>query len=209
MASGNAERVLFVASRVVDAISPTNSLAGNPAALKKLLDTSGTGLVQGAQSLFAPRLCHSPAVRFSAFPCFTTGIRDWVIENPQGAHSNTFTSSANWARAGRTQVIARPQTTQLTSRVGSSRAVIQRSLHAAVVPGLDLHEFIAEEVELCSSRHFVVVSFQVSAPPSGTSDLSRDFEPKACSRRAKKMHRRIEHYGLIATQIGVEPPKAP
>ena len=22
-------------------------------------------------------------------------------------------------------------------------------------------------------------------------------------------HRRIEHYGLIATQIGVEPPKAP
>jgi len=188
--SDDGERVHFVVSRVVDAMSPTNSLAGNPAALKKLLDTSGTSLVKGAQSLFAAQLCHSPAVRFSAFSCFITGIRDWVIENPQGAHSNTFTLSANWAPTGPTKVIGRPQTTQLTSRVGSSRSIIQRSLHAAAVPGPDLHEFIAEEVELCSSRHFVVVSFQVSAPLSGTSDLSRDFEPKACSKRAKKCSRR-------------------
>src|SRR5215831_3534665 len=34
----DAERARFVVSLVVDAMSPTNSLAGNPAALKKLLD---------------------------------------------------------------------------------------------------------------------------------------------------------------------------
>src|SRR5215813_14317558 len=35
----DAERARFVVSLIVDAMSPTNSLAGNPAALKKLVDT--------------------------------------------------------------------------------------------------------------------------------------------------------------------------
>ena len=43
----DAERARFVVSLVVDAMSPTNSLAGNPAALKKLVDTGGASLVHG------------------------------------------------------------------------------------------------------------------------------------------------------------------
>jgi polyhydroxyalkanoate synthase len=46
----DAERTRFVASLVVDAMSPTNSLAGNPAALKKLLDTGGASLVHGLEN---------------------------------------------------------------------------------------------------------------------------------------------------------------
>jgi polyhydroxyalkanoate synthase len=46
----DAERARFVVSLVVDAMSPTNSLAGNPAALKKLLDTGGASLVHGVEN---------------------------------------------------------------------------------------------------------------------------------------------------------------
>jgi poly[(R)-3-hydroxyalkanoate] polymerase subunit PhaC len=46
----DAERARFVVSLVVDAMSPTNSLAGNPAALKKLVDTGGASLVQGLEN---------------------------------------------------------------------------------------------------------------------------------------------------------------
>jgi poly[(R)-3-hydroxyalkanoate] polymerase subunit PhaC len=44
------ERARFVVSLVVDALSPTNSLAGNPAALKKLVDTGGASLVHGLEN---------------------------------------------------------------------------------------------------------------------------------------------------------------
>jgi len=46
----DAERARFVVSLVVDAMSPTNSLAGNPAALKKLVDTAGASLVHGLEN---------------------------------------------------------------------------------------------------------------------------------------------------------------
>jgi polyhydroxyalkanoate synthase len=46
----DAERARFLVSLVVDAMSPTNSLAGNPAALKKLLDTGGASLVHGLEN---------------------------------------------------------------------------------------------------------------------------------------------------------------
>jgi polyhydroxyalkanoate synthase len=46
----DAERARFVVSLVVDAMSPTNSLAGNPAALKKLLDTGGASLLHGLEN---------------------------------------------------------------------------------------------------------------------------------------------------------------
>src|SRR4029077_6647047 len=45
-----AERARFVVSLFVDAMSPTNSLAGNPAALKKLIDTGGASLVHGLEN---------------------------------------------------------------------------------------------------------------------------------------------------------------
>jgi polyhydroxyalkanoate synthase len=52
----DAERARFVVSLVVDAMSPTNSLTGNPAALKKLLDTGGTSLVHGLENFAADLL---------------------------------------------------------------------------------------------------------------------------------------------------------
>jgi polyhydroxyalkanoate synthase len=45
------ERARFVVALLVDAMSPTNSLAGNPAALKKLIDTGGASLVHGLKNL--------------------------------------------------------------------------------------------------------------------------------------------------------------
>ena len=47
----DAERARFVISLLIDAFSPTNSLAGNPAALKRLLDTGGASLVHGIENL--------------------------------------------------------------------------------------------------------------------------------------------------------------
>ncbi|HUH83806.1 MAG TPA: alpha/beta fold hydrolase [Stellaceae bacterium] len=46
----DAERAHFVVSLFVDAMSPTNSLAGNPAALKKLVDTGGASLAHGLEN---------------------------------------------------------------------------------------------------------------------------------------------------------------
>src|SRR5215468_3978329 len=46
----DAERARFVVSLFVDAMSPTNSLAGNPAALKKLVETGGKSLVNGLEN---------------------------------------------------------------------------------------------------------------------------------------------------------------
>ena len=45
------DRARFVVSLVVDAMAPTNSLGGNPAALKKLLDTGGASLARGLENL--------------------------------------------------------------------------------------------------------------------------------------------------------------
>jgi polyhydroxyalkanoate synthase len=51
MDNRDADRARFVASLLVDAMSPTNSLAGNPAALKKAIDTGGASLVRGLGNL--------------------------------------------------------------------------------------------------------------------------------------------------------------
>src|SRR5215813_2144381 len=45
-----AERVRFVVSLLLDAMSPTNSLVGNPTALKKLVDTGGASVVRGLEN---------------------------------------------------------------------------------------------------------------------------------------------------------------
>ncbi len=47
MEERDAERARFIVSLIVDALSPTNSLPGNPAALKRVLDTGGASLVCG------------------------------------------------------------------------------------------------------------------------------------------------------------------
>jgi poly[(R)-3-hydroxyalkanoate] polymerase subunit PhaC len=46
-----AARARFAVSLLVDALAPTNFLAGNPAALKKLVDTRGTSVLRGLANL--------------------------------------------------------------------------------------------------------------------------------------------------------------
>jgi polyhydroxyalkanoate synthase len=46
----DAERARFVVSLLVDAMAPTNSLGGNPAALKRLVDTGGASLARGLEN---------------------------------------------------------------------------------------------------------------------------------------------------------------
>jgi poly[(R)-3-hydroxyalkanoate] polymerase subunit PhaC len=48
----DAERARFVVSLFVDALAPTNALAGNPAALKKLVDTGGASFLHGLENFF-------------------------------------------------------------------------------------------------------------------------------------------------------------
>ena len=47
------ERARFVAGILASGLSPTNTLAGNPAALKRAFDTGGMSLVRGARNLLA------------------------------------------------------------------------------------------------------------------------------------------------------------
>jgi polyhydroxyalkanoate synthase len=58
MEKRDAERVRFVTSLLIDAMAPTNSLAGNPTALKKFIDTGGESLAQGLEH-FVHDLTHN------------------------------------------------------------------------------------------------------------------------------------------------------
>jgi poly[(R)-3-hydroxyalkanoate] polymerase subunit PhaC len=46
----DAERARFVVSLFVDAMAPTNTLAGNPAAMRKLAETGGASLIRGLEN---------------------------------------------------------------------------------------------------------------------------------------------------------------
>ncbi|MBU7440244.1 alpha/beta fold hydrolase [Paraburkholderia fungorum] len=50
------ERAQFVLSLFTDALSPTNTLLGNPAALKKLVDSGGVSLIGGVRNLIMDML---------------------------------------------------------------------------------------------------------------------------------------------------------
>ncbi len=58
MEKRDAERAHFVVSLFVDAMSPTNSLVGNPAALKRLVETGGASLMHGLEN-FVGDLVHN------------------------------------------------------------------------------------------------------------------------------------------------------
>jgi polyhydroxyalkanoate synthase len=47
MDAASTERARFAVSLFVDALAPTNTIAGNPAALKKLVDTKGVSAIRG------------------------------------------------------------------------------------------------------------------------------------------------------------------
>jgi polyhydroxyalkanoate synthase len=49
--SSSAARVRFVVSLILDALAPTNALAGNPAALKKVVETGGASVLYGFENL--------------------------------------------------------------------------------------------------------------------------------------------------------------
>jgi polyhydroxyalkanoate synthase subunit PhaC len=50
MPKRDADRARFIVSLLVDAASPTNTLPGNPAAVKKMLDTAGASLLRGLEN---------------------------------------------------------------------------------------------------------------------------------------------------------------
>jgi polyhydroxyalkanoate synthase subunit PhaC len=52
------ERARFVTSLLVDAMAPTNSFAGNPAALKKFIDTGGASIVHGVKNFLSDLACN-------------------------------------------------------------------------------------------------------------------------------------------------------
>jgi polyhydroxyalkanoate synthase subunit PhaC len=52
------ERARFVTSLLVDAMAPTNSLAGNPAALKKFIDTGGASVLHGLKNFLSDLACN-------------------------------------------------------------------------------------------------------------------------------------------------------
>lgn len=45
-------RANFITGMIVDAVSPTNTLAGNPSALKKAMDTGGVSLLKGLKNAY-------------------------------------------------------------------------------------------------------------------------------------------------------------
>jgi polyhydroxyalkanoate synthase len=51
MEKGDAERARFFVSLLVDAMAPTNSILGNPVALRKLVETRGASLIHGVENL--------------------------------------------------------------------------------------------------------------------------------------------------------------
>jgi hypothetical protein len=90
-------------------------------------------------------------------------------ENPQGKHSNTLTSSAHGWPTVRAKVIGRPQTTQVTVRVGSLRSVIRGPLQLRSCRGKIYASSPAGRDRLGATGHVVVVTFEVSGPRLGTS----------------------------------------
>jgi polyhydroxyalkanoate synthase len=48
-----AQRARFAASLLTDAVAPTNTLVGNPAALRKILDSGGASVVAGLKNIFS------------------------------------------------------------------------------------------------------------------------------------------------------------
>ena len=51
LGGGPKERARFVMSLLTDALAPSNALLGNPGALKKLVDSGGSSVVQGLQNM--------------------------------------------------------------------------------------------------------------------------------------------------------------
>lgn len=49
----NRERARFAVSMLTDALAPTNTLLGNPAALKKMVDTGGSSLANGLKNMLS------------------------------------------------------------------------------------------------------------------------------------------------------------
>jgi polyhydroxyalkanoate synthase subunit PhaC len=47
----NAERAKFLATLITSTLAPTNSLAGNPEAVKRVLETGGKSLIRGARNM--------------------------------------------------------------------------------------------------------------------------------------------------------------
>ena len=87
----NKARTGFAVSLLADALAPTNTLPGNPAALKKLVDGGGTSLVKGLKNLVSdlvdnrgmPSQVNKQAFKVGKNICLTPGavvFRNEVLE---------------------------------------------------------------------------------------------------------------------------------
>ena len=54
-------RARFVSGMIIDALSPTNSLAGNPSAIKRAIDSGGLSLIKGLQNAYND-IVHNDAI---------------------------------------------------------------------------------------------------------------------------------------------------
>ena len=107
MDAANTERARFVASLFVDAIAPTNFLAGNPAALKRLVDTSGASVIRGLANFVED---------------MTSGAR-----LPKQVDARPFTVGGNLATAPGA-VVYRNKLLELIQYVPTTEQVYQRPL---------------------------------------------------------------------------------
>ncbi len=92
------ERARFAANALVSALAPTNTLAGNPAALKKAIDTGGGSVVRGLRNMVGDLLHNGGMPTQTDRSAFTVGTdlgvtpgqvvyRDEVVEVIQYAPS--------------------------------------------------------------------------------------------------------------------------
>ncbi|MGH8991079.1 MAG: PHA/PHB synthase family protein, partial [Acidimicrobiia bacterium] len=129
------ERAQFVVGQLVDALAPTNSLAGNPAALRKAKDTKGQSLVAGARNL-------ARDVRHNGAMPTTVDRRPFVVGETVGATPG--------AVVFRNEVAELIQYTPVTPQVHSRPVVfvppeISRHYILDLSPGRSLVEHLAAQ----------------------------------------------------------------
>jgi polyhydroxyalkanoate synthase len=129
------ERARFVVGQVVDALAPTNSLLGNPAALRTAMKTRGASLARGARAL--------------ATDVLTNGAMPRTVDTRPFRLGETIGTSPG-AVVLRTEVMELIQYQPATPTVGSVPVVfvppeISRHYILDLAPGRSLVEFLVNQ----------------------------------------------------------------
>jgi polyhydroxyalkanoate synthase len=143
------ERARFVVGQVVDALAPTNSLVGNPAAMRTAAATRGASLAKGARAM-ADDILHNG------------GMPKTVDRRPFRLGETVATTPG--AVVLRTEVLELIQYTPTTSTVGSVPILfippeISRHYILDLSPGRSLIEFLVAQ-----GHHVFTISWRNPAP---------------------------------------------